>query len=479
MITPRSLLRRRNLVRIAAVAVAGVSLAAVDTYSPDLDHPMRVAGMARAEYHEPPSTEGDFEDFEHVANIDLSVFQEMGREENGGPHGREIGMGTFLDIVSFEVADEGLRDVAILGTDYDGTFLIDVTDPTAPAVRGHIPCRYEQNEARFVHGLDRPVVAIGRQAGPSCVPEDAEVVVHDVELGPFAGTILGGGEERDELVTIWDLSDLDDPTFLAAYDDSQTKGVHTMVAHPSEPVIVPVGGSQARLVFVDLSDPTNPTPLSAIDTPGTTHAAHFSADGTKLATAGGLVEALTVVDTTNLANPVIETVAATPSQTYAHEVHPFTQVDAVTGIERQFHIATEENLAGPFAGYCSSTGFFVYEQVGAAMVPLSFSTGGFAPGTSSKRDGSNEYCTGHYGEVSADGSAYTVPWYIAGIYVYDLTIPNAPMQVAHAIFPDSNVWSAKTYKGNYVFAGDLQRGFDVYRYTGELDLSTVTAGDEG
>jgi hypothetical protein len=46
------------------------------------------------------------------------------------------------------------------------------------------------------------------------------------------------------------------------------------------------------------------------------------------------------------------------------------------------------------------------------------------------------------------------------------------------VLPKTEVWSAKFHKGPYVYAGDLGRGFDVYKYTGpaKLGVPPVTAG---
>ncbi len=35
------------------------------------------------------------------------------------------------------------------------------------------------------------------------------------------------------------------------------------------------------------------------------------------------------------------------------------------------------------------------------------------------------------------------------------------------MMPGAETWSAKFHKGQYVYTGDLGRGFDVYRWTGE------------
>ncbi len=41
--------------------------------------------------------------------------------------------------------------------------------------------------------------------------------------------------------------------------------------------------------------------------------------------------------------------------------------------------------------------------------------------------------------------------------------------------PNTEVWSAKVHKGQYVFTGDLGRGFDVYRVT-DVELATPPLG---
>ena len=480
----------RRLAQVAAVGLAVASVAASANASGfDLDHPMRVAGMERAVTHDPTGLVGlQAENFEHVLNIDLQEFEAMSVDDNGNPFGSSnSGIGTFMDFESFEVEGEGLRDFAFLGSDHDGSFIFDITNPEEAFLRGVIPCRYEQNEVKFVHGLDRPVLALGNQRGPTCVPSDYEYPIHQIPGGTLPDPF--NGQLPAEVLSFWDISDPDEPVFLSAYNDDTSGNAHTISAHPTEPVLIPVNGSATRLVLVDASDILNPVPLSVIETPQTVHKASFSPDGSRLGVAGGLVQGITIWDTSDPANPTLEAAAAAPGQTYQHEVLPFTQVDPITGLERQLHIVAEENLGGAFVGggtgVCSETGFYIFEQVEAALIPLSFNTAGFTAGTSTVRDGEDEYCTAHYGSTNVAGTVYLVPWYIAGFYLFDISNPALPVEVGHAFFPEedfpmsSNVWTAKAYKGPYVYTGDLFRGFDVFRYTGDLDIAAVAAGDEG
>jgi hypothetical protein len=42
-----------------------------------------------------------------------------------------------------------------------------------------------------------------------------------------------------------------------------------------------------------------------------------------------------------------------------------------------------------------------------------------------------------------------------------------PFELAGAVLEGTETWAAKFYKGPYVYAGDLGRGFDVFRWSGE------------
>jgi hypothetical protein len=57
-------------------------------------------------------------------------------------------------------------------------------------------------------------------------------------------------------------------------------------------------------------------------------------------------------------------------------------------------------------------------------------------------------------------------WYGRGVRVVDFSDPSAPKELAHYVPTDGDTWSAKPHNG-YIYAGDINRGLDVYRYTGE------------
>ena len=59
-----------------------------------------------------------------------------------------------------------------------------------------------------------------------------------------------------------------------------------------------------------------------------------------------------------------------------------------------------------------------------------------------------------------------VSWYGKGIRVADFSDPKRTKELGWYIPTSANTWSAKPHNG-YIFTGDIERGFDVLRYTGE------------
>ncbi len=63
-----------------------------------------------------------------------------------------------------------------------------------------------------------------------------------------------------------------------------------------------------------------------------------------------------------------------------------------------------------------------------------------------------------------------------GFYVSTKSLVGTPSELAYVTATDANTWSAKTYKNpQYLFANDLNRGLDVYKYdanAGVVDTRT-------
>ena len=75
-------------------------------------------------------------------------------------------------------------------------------------------------------------------------------------------------------------------------------------------------------------------------------------------------------------------------------------------------------------------------------------------------------CTIHVFWQAPDQNRLVTAWYGRGVRVVDFADPTDPQELASFVPTGGNTWSAKPHNG-YIYAGDINRGLDVYRYTGE------------
>jgi hypothetical protein len=75
-------------------------------------------------------------------------------------------------------------------------------------------------------------------------------------------------------------------------------------------------------------------------------------------------------------------------------------------------------------------------------------------------------CTIHVFWQAPDENRLVTAWYGQGTRIIDFSDPAKPKELGHFIASGSDVWAAKPHRG-YIFTGDILRGMDVLRYTGE------------
>jgi hypothetical protein len=75
-------------------------------------------------------------------------------------------------------------------------------------------------------------------------------------------------------------------------------------------------------------------------------------------------------------------------------------------------------------------------------------------------------CTVHIYWQAPDENRIVVSWYGKGSRVVDFSNPAKAREIGWFIPDGADTWSAKPHNG-YIFTGDIARGFDVLRYTGE------------
>jgi len=174
------------------------------------------------------------------------------------------------------------------------------------------------------------------------------------------------------------------------------------------------------------------------------------------------MQTLSVHDMTDPANSLVIGASASPRHLYTHEALP--------AHDKSFVLVLDEGAFDPGydSGYCPGTGFWLYDlTVENSPVPLSYTVADIDDQTAE-----GQGCASHYGNINHTNELFTMAYYGAGARVFDLSDPLDPVEVGHMMFSDSDVWTAKSYKdGEYVFISDLNRGFEVYRWTGEGSLA--------
>jgi hypothetical protein len=341
------------------------------------------------------------------------------------------------------------RDFAIMGSYGGGAWIFDITDPEAVQFVRNIPCNQTQNDIQIKQFGTRWVLVLAR----------------DGSAAPCVDTAAGGTTGAGLAVF-----DITDPyAFQPMYNFRTTGGAHNFTFHPTKPVgwvstgDLP-GGPVNHIPIIDFTNVD--APVLAADIPyqgGGPHDIVFSADGLRAFVAGE--NNFRIFDTTDPLAPVIVNSSLLPNQgTYAHGFDPTP--------DRKLAVTTNESLVaggffGPNTAVCPGEGLNFYRIEGNAETnPVKLNSAPFLADVQgpSATPGDDRACTGHVGKLG--NKAMTLGWYIGGVRVVDYSNPAAPTEIGVAVMPGTEVWSAKWYKGPYVYASDMRRGFDVYRWTG-------------
>ncbi|HEX2031940.1 MAG TPA: PA domain-containing protein [Actinomycetota bacterium] len=254
-------------------------------------------------------------------------------------------------------------------------------------------------------------------------------------------------------------------------------GVHNFAFHPTQDYGYASNGALPGVInqipIVDFTDLDNPVVLEGPSTEGGVHDVEFSPDGERAYAASE--NNYRIYDTTDGADPVL--LSRTPNVgSYAHGVFPTS--------DRSLMVTNNESLViGGFlvggTGVCPGEGLASYDitNEGQPIGPLGYYTPDVVG------PAGNRPCTSHFGRFAPGTRVMSIGWYIAGTRVVDWSNPSNPVEVAAAVMPDesipgdeegeppfvaqTNTWSSKFYKGPYVYAGDIGRGFDIFRWSGE------------
>lgn len=364
---------------------------------------------------------------------------------------RNYETGQLLDVAGNPLPPEQppvmvLRDFSIMGSYNGGAWVFDITNPEAIQFVKHIPCNQQQNDVQIKQFGDRWVLALARDGNVApCV------------TNPSFGLSTDGG-------TVF--FDVTDPYEAAPmYSFRHTGATHNFTFHPHKPYgWVSTGDLPGGLNHIPILNLTNldaPTLAADVGTEGGPHDIAFSVDGTRgyVATENNL----RIYDTTNPAAPVeISSVLNPNAGTYSHGLDPTP--------DKTIMVHTNESLAlGGFfvsgSSVCPGEGLTFYNIAGA-LETAPVAVGNFVANIQGPSIGDSRACTAHVGRIAANSEVMSLGWYRGGVRIVDFSDPSVPVEVAKAVMDGAEVWSAKFYKGPYVYASDTRRGFDVFKWTG-------------
>jgi len=390
-------------------------------------------------------------------------------------------------------------DTAYVGSRTDGQpiLIVDVSDPTAPAVVGELG----QPEQARVGMSSRELRA---------VPDLNLLVVLNLECSPSLHGCASSGDEPENL-KLYDITDRRAPVHLATYPIigtlSRPRSPHEMFLwrDPDQPgrvlVFVAAPPEADSYEVVDVSTPTAPVQvvtwdartdggLSPLGADNILHSVSATADGRTAWFShqqGGLV----AVDQSELiAGVAAPTLTMLTPPTAALTWPPAASIgphSAVPVPGRDLLIVTEEVYPPPFGTGCPWGHLRVVAANPAAPTVL---------GEFQVAENDPSYCdnpttkttfTAHNPTTTAHLAVVT--WYSAGLQVIDVTDPTTPTGLAElrpeplatVVTEDPGLggnpvlmWSYPIIKDGLIYVVDIRNGLYVIRYRGpyELEIST-------
>ena len=399
-------------------------------------------------------------------------------------------------------AGNGCTPASYAGVDVDGK--IALVDRTTNATNPSEPCPPSTFFQKVQYAQQNGAIGFVQIPSPDTEPngnatavtadipaievfrsEDVVAVRDAVIAGTTVEATLGAKESSVRLlgegsggIGVFDITDPYDwePMYMLRTGHG---GVHNFIFHPTKPYGYASNGALPGglndIPIVDFTDLDNPVVLTGrAPTEGGVHDVEFSPNGDRAYAASE--NNYRIYDTTDPANPVL--LSRTPNVgTYAHGVFPSPDGGLM--------VTNNESLAlgGFFAEgttVCPGEGLASYDTTdeGAPIGPLGY----YVPDVTGHGPDARA-CTSHFGRFATGTKVLSMGWYIAGTRVVDWSDPSNPVELAGAVLEGTETWAAKFHKGPYVYAGDLGRGFDVFRWSGEGQApwvaETITLTAEG
>ena len=381
------------------------------------------------------------------------------------------GTGENLELIANVPIDPGSQGVAasdlelhgnhaFVGSYGEGVVIVDISDPRNPRRVGKFSCPGGQNDI---------------QLSP-----DGKFLALAVE------TTANKCHPNDEGTSIIDVSDRANPREVAWIgQDKLVDGSHNNTLDWPHLYVDQYTNTYSKLEIFDLSNPSAPKKIGGIDYGG--QDSHHDLivdhrpDGKSFAYAAS-INFSDVIDVTDPTKPVLRERIRDPQVSISHQAEP--------NFDRSLLLVTDEfggGAAGPGCGGNPAASVPATEAIDpqvrdpaslGALHLYKLDGDGNISGQNGlekagvfnipyqPQDDPQKGCTIHVFWQAPDQNRLTTAWYGRGTRVVDFSNPATPKQLAWFIPTGGDTWSAKPHNG-YIYSGDIVRGLDVFRYTGE------------
>ena len=358
--------------------------------------------------------------------------------------------GTDLEFVTIKKRDYAVAPSETVSGGVGALRIFDLTaNPAKPKLVGFLPCDVTQNDVQ----IDGTTVFMGVDGGTS---GDADCFAR-LGIEPALGVLAV------------DISNPAKPTPKGFAPIAY--GAHNTTLHPSgdylyvsDSELTPkqndAPGSQlGRINVLDVRNLKAMKEVFTLPLPTglSSHDIDFNAKGDR-AYSAAITQTL-ILDTTKPAEPSILTTILDPAINISHGAD-------LTPDETHLYV-TDEQAGAAANGVCNVGGVHVYD-ITNELVPVKTGFYAFSPVNSltSTLTGVTFTCTAHVLDYGPTGKTFSNAGYAAGVRIVDITSRvGLPSEVASFTPVDADTWSAKQYKNpKYLYANDLNRGFDVYEY---------------
>jgi hypothetical protein len=385
------------------------------------------------------------------------------------------------------------REYSVAGSYENGMHIVDITRPASARVAGKYDCDILQGDVQIFTQEQRPGRTFATYTADAFGNEDSACYREAEAIGFDAiDETRSPGARGKQGTFIADITSPSKPRTVSFVEIPQ--GSHNQTVHPSGDYLYNsnsdlITSFQPAIEVFDIRTLDRPKKIAEVALPprpglGTeSHDITFNEEGTR-----GYSAALSqgiILDTDDPANPSVLTSFLDPA------INVWHQSDPVTIGDREF-LVVEDEFAGAAGGpVCPNGGVHIYEITGEMELDPQ-KVGYWNIDDARPTTTPDGRCTAHVFDIHEEEQLMTIAYYNGGVRVVDISglegislgdtsLEGEGMrQLGFYRFDNSDTWAVKTPRiepdGSFhMYGNDINRGFDVYRFTGAKDPS-VPAG---